>query len=122
MCMRKPDPRGQRPHAAVNAAMPGRGFRSSNIEWQIAMNRAEVVSVFSLSSRVVAGLLGGYAFVWGFTTLVIASALAVGTDYQTQNSCAFLLAFLVFLVAFLWAFACRAVCCVSGWCWPEAER
>jgi len=69
------------------------------------MNRTEDVSALSLSSRVVAGLLGGYVFVWGFTTLVIALALVGGTDYHDAEHLAFLLAFLVFLVAFLWAFA-----------------
>ena len=58
-----------------------------------------------ITSRVAAGLLGGYVFVWGFTTLLIALALAAGTDYGEAEQLAYLLAFLVFLGAFLWAFA-----------------
>jgi hypothetical protein len=63
----------------------------------------------SVPSRVAAGLLGGYAFVWGFTTLIIAVALAIGTDYHEAERLAYLLAFLVFLGVFLWAFASSRV-------------
>jgi hypothetical protein len=59
----------------------------------------------SLVSRVAASLLGGYAFVWGFTTLLIALGLSGGWDYEEAEQLAYLLAFLVFLVVFLWAFA-----------------
>jgi hypothetical protein len=64
-----------------------------------------VLNRLSIASRVAAGLLGGYAFVWGFTTLVIALALAGGSDYDEARQLANLIAFLVFLSVFLWAFA-----------------
>jgi hypothetical protein len=69
------------------------------------MTRADVVSTLPLISRIVASLLGGYVFVWGISTLVIALGLASGWDYDQARQLAYLLAFLVFLGAFLWAFA-----------------
>lgn len=62
-------------------------------------------AVYPIAFRVAASLLGGYAFVWGFTTLLIAAGLSRGVDYDEARQLAYLLAFLVFLVAFLWAFA-----------------
>lgn len=56
-------------------------------------------------ARIAAAVLGGYAFVWGFTTLVIALGLVSGGSYGDAQTLAYLLAFLVFLVSFLWAFA-----------------
>lgn len=57
-----------------------------------------------VTSRVAASLLGGYAFVWGFTTLLIALALTVGQPFDEARTLAYLLAFLVYLGVFLWAF------------------
>src|SRR5688572_7060322 len=69
------------------------------------MRSVEAPSAFALGSRVTAGLLGGYFFVWGFSTLVMAVGLSAGSDYHDLEQLAYLLAFLVFLGAFLWAFA-----------------
>lgn len=55
-------------------------------------------------SRIAASLLGGYAFVWGFTTLGIVLGLAAGMPYVEAQTLLYLLAFLVFLVCFCWAF------------------
>lgn len=60
-------------------------------------------------SRVAAAVFGGYAFVWGFTTLLIAVALSLRLPYGDAQTTAYLLAFLVFLAAFLWSFAARRV-------------
>ena len=62
-----------------------------------------------LVSRIAAAVFGGYAFVWGFTTLLIALALVMGLPYGDAQTTAYLLAFLVFLGAFLWAFSVRRV-------------
>lgn len=62
-------------------------------------------SVARIVSRIAASLLGGYVFVWGFTVLGIALGLAAGVDYEEARMLAYLLAFLVFLGAFLWAYA-----------------
>jgi hypothetical protein len=66
----------------------------------------------SVVSRIAAAVLGGYAFVWGFTTLLIAVALALRLPYGEAQTTAYLLAFLVFLCAFLWSFAARRVAVV----------
>jgi len=62
-----------------------------------------------IASRIAASLLGGYAFVWGFTVLVIALGVAAGMDYGEARTLAYLLAFLVFLAAFLWTFAAQSL-------------
>jgi hypothetical protein len=63
----------------------------------------------TVSSRVAAAILGGYLFAWGFTALVIALNLAVGGDYHEGEMLAYLLAFLVYLCALLWAFAAASL-------------
>jgi hypothetical protein len=70
--------------------------------------------VANIVSRIAAAILGGYAFVWGFTTLLIALALAASLPFGDAQTTAYLLAFLVFLGAFLWAFAARRVALVWG--------
>jgi hypothetical protein len=65
-------------------------------------------------SRVAASLLGGYAFVWGFTSLGIALGVAAGTDYHEAETLMYLLAFLVFLGAFCWAFVAASLPRVWG--------
>ncbi|MBT9463949.1 iron uptake protein [Hydrogenophaga sp.] len=59
--------------------------------------------------RIAASLLGGYAFTWGVTTLGITGLVALGVDYHEAHTVLMLLAFLVFLVAFVWAFAARSL-------------
>lgn len=56
-------------------------------------------------SRIAASMLGGYAFVWGFTTLAITLGVAAGMRYVEAQTMAFLLAFLVFLACFCWSYA-----------------
>ncbi len=63
------------------------------------------LSWFPITSRIAAALFGGYAFTWGFVTLLIALGLTLGADLDDSWTLAYLLAFLVYLVAFLWAFA-----------------
>ncbi len=60
-------------------------------------------------SRISAGLLGSYAFTWGFIAVTIAGLPRLGMDFEEANDLAMLLAFLVFLVAFCWAFAAASV-------------
>lgn len=60
-------------------------------------------------SRIAASLLGGYAFVWGFVTLGIALLMALGMGYGDARTLSYLLAFLVFLAVFCWAFAAASV-------------
>ncbi len=56
-------------------------------------------------ARTVAGIVGGWAFTWGFFSLLIAAAAALGADFHEAETAAKLLAFPVYLVLLLWAFA-----------------
>jgi hypothetical protein len=58
-----------------------------------------------IASRIGAGVLGGWAFVWGFATLGIATLLVAGMPYGDAQTLVYLLAFLVYLTVFCWAFA-----------------
>lgn len=60
-------------------------------------------------SRTGAGLLGGYLFTWGFVTLAIAALAAAGMNYEQAWMLVMMLAFLLFLGVFLWAFAARSL-------------
>lgn len=62
-----------------------------------------------LISRIAASLLGGWVFVWGVVTLGIALAVAGGMPFDRARTLMYLLAFLVFLCAFLWAFTAARV-------------
>jgi len=60
-------------------------------------------------NRIAAALVGGYAFTWGFTALGIAGLVALGVDFHEAETGVLLVAFLVFLGLFLWAFATASV-------------
>jgi len=60
-------------------------------------------------ARVAAGLLGSWAFVWGFVSLGITAQVAAGVDYEEAYTLAMLLAFLVLLAAFCWSFAAASI-------------
>lgn len=60
-------------------------------------------------SRIAAALLGGYAFTFGFAALAIAGLSTAGVDFHEAEHGTLLLAFLVFLLAFLWSFAARSL-------------
>lgn len=65
------------------------------------------ISPSHLAWRLAASLLGSYCFVWGFTTFGITLGVAIGLTYQDAQTLLYLLAFLVFLVCFCWAFIAR---------------
>jgi hypothetical protein len=75
-------------------------------------SRAQIVA------RVAVGLLGGWLFVWGFVALGITLMSAAGMGFGDAQTLAFLLAFLIYLVALLWGFAtaslARAACVLIG--------
>lgn len=62
-----------------------------------------------IASRVAASLLGGWAFVWGFSTLSVAGQVALGRPYDEALTASMLLAFLVFLVVFCWSYAAASL-------------
>ncbi|WP_119157863.1 iron uptake protein [Caldimonas tepidiphila] len=62
-----------------------------------------------VTGRVAAAILGGYAFTWSFTAFGIAGLVALGWDYHEAETGVLMLAFLVFLGLFLWAFAAASL-------------
>jgi hypothetical protein len=56
-------------------------------------------------SRIAAGVLGGYAFTWGFIALGVGLLFSAGMPFHDAESLSNMLAFIVFLAAFLWAFS-----------------
>lgn len=58
-----------------------------------------------ITTRVVAGIGGGWVFVWGFVMLGTAALARTGMGYEDAKTLAYLLAFLVYLAALCWAFA-----------------
>jgi len=73
------------------------------------LNLSMSSSAVQITARVAASLFGGYVFTWGFTVLGIALLLLVGVSYHEAQTLAYLLAFLVFLTVFCWAFAAPRV-------------
>lgn len=65
-----------------------------------------------VTSRVAASLLGSYAFVWGFSMALVGVLMRSGVAYDQALTTAYLLAFLLFLATFCWAFAARRVATV----------
>ncbi|HVY06804.1 MAG TPA: iron uptake protein [Burkholderiales bacterium] len=63
----------------------------------------------TIVSRIAASMLGGYAFVWGFVTLGVALLLAAGMSFEDAHHLMYVLAFVVFLVVFCWAFAAASL-------------
>jgi hypothetical protein len=61
-------------------------------------------SPWHIASRVCAGLLGSYAFTWGFVALLATSLLTAGLEFHEATDLAYLLGFLVFLGALCFAF------------------
>lgn len=55
--------------------------------------------------RVPVALIASYAFSWGFTALGVAGLVAFGVDFHDAEVSMMLLAFLIFLLLFLWSFA-----------------
>ncbi len=61
------------------------------------------------TNRIIAAILGGYAFTWGFSVLGITSLVAMGVDFHEAETGLSLIAFLVFLGLFLWTFAAKSM-------------
>jgi hypothetical protein len=62
-----------------------------------------------VASRIAAGMLGGYAFTWGFIALSMALLFAAGMDFHDAEHLGYIVGFLIFLVVFLWAFSARSL-------------
>jgi hypothetical protein len=79
------------------------------------MSAIATVSPAHVISRIAAGLLGGWLFVWGCATLGVTLGLLAGISYRELAQAAYLLAFLVFAGP-----SPPRACCASGWCWAVA--
>lgn len=64
--------------------------------------------------RTLAALVGGYAFCWGFIALGVAGLYALGMPFHDAESLSSMLAFLIYLAVFLWAFVARSLAWVWG--------
>lgn len=60
-------------------------------------------------NRIIAAIVGGYAFTWAITTLGVAAMVAMGIDFHEAETGMSLIAFLVFLSLFLWTFAAASM-------------
>ena len=63
--------------------------------------------------RIATALLGGYVVTWGYAVLGVAGLAAVGVPYSTAYAAVMLISFLVFLIAFLWAFVAPSLARVA---------
>ena len=66
-------------------------------------------------SRVALGVIGGWAFVWGFVTLSTTLLVGAGVGYHEALNAAYLLAFVLYPAIFCWAFATRDLS--RAWLW-----
>lgn len=57
--------------------------------------------------RVALSLAGSYLFVWGFTALGVTFSVALGARYEEAERLFYLLAILIYLCCFFYAFAAR---------------
>lgn len=76
--------------------------------------RLAMGSGWQVSSRVVASVLGSYAFTWGFIAFVSAGLLRAGFEFHEATELASMLGFLVFLGAFCFAFVAASLVRVWG--------
>lgn len=70
---------------------------------------ASTLSRVHLASRIAAGMLGGYAFTWGFIALLIGLLFAAKMEFHDAEALGYILGFIVFLGVFLWAFSARSL-------------
>jgi glucan phosphoethanolaminetransferase (alkaline phosphatase superfamily) len=66
-------------------------------------------SRFHVVSRTAAAMLGGYAFTWGVIAFATAAMFAAGMEFHDAEHLAAIIGLLVFVVAFLMAFAARSL-------------
>jgi hypothetical protein len=66
-------------------------------------------SALHITARTAAAVLGGYAFSWGAVAFGMAGLFAIGLEFHDAEHMAYIIGILVFLVAFLMAFATRSL-------------
>lgn len=68
-----------------------------------SLTRAHVLA------RIAAAVFGGYAFSWGLVAFGMAGLFALGMPFHDAEHLTAMLAMLVYLAVFLWAFAARSL-------------
>lgn len=66
-------------------------------------------SRFHIAARTAAAVLGGYAFTWGVIAFATAALFGAGMAFHDAEHLSAIIGLLVFLVAFLLAFAARSL-------------
>jgi len=61
-------------------------------------------SATHIVSRLCAGIVGSYAFTWGFIALLAGALLSLGFEFHEATDLAWMLGLLVYLVGFCFAF------------------
>ena len=59
--------------------------------------------------RIAAGMLGGYAFTWGFIALAIGLLFAARMEFHDAEALGYIVVFIVFLVALLLAVSAHSL-------------
>ncbi len=70
---------------------------------------ARLTRRLSVVGHVLAAIFGGYAFCWGLIALGVAGLYALGMSFHDAEHLSSILAFLVYVMAFLWAFTARSL-------------
>lgn len=70
---------------------------------------APAVTRAQLLARIAAAVFGGYAFCWGLVAIGMAGLYALGMPFHDAEHLSAMVALLVYLVVFLWAFAARSL-------------
>lgn len=68
-----------------------------------------IMSPAAVVSRILAAIFGCYAFVWGVVALGVAALNGVGVEYHAAEQAMMILAFVLYLLLFLWAFAAASL-------------
>lgn len=67
------------------------------------------MSPAAVVSRILAAIFGCYAFVWGVVALGVAALNGLGVEYHAAEQAMMILAFILYLVLFLWTFAAASL-------------
>ncbi|CAM4286754.1 Iron uptake protein [Comamonas aquatilis] len=62
-----------------------------------------------IALRIGAAIFAGYGFTWGFIALTTAVLFALGMAFHDAEHLSAILGLLIYLCAFLWAFAVRSL-------------
>lgn len=62
-----------------------------------------------VAGRIAASLIGVWMFTWGFVAFGISALVSAGLPYDDATTLLYLLAFIVFLVLFLWTYTASSL-------------